>query len=203
MLSVQNLVCSRGGVRLLSGIEFSLQPGEAIFLRGPNGIGKTTLLRTLVGLQPAVDGEVSRPDSDFVFAGHRDAVKSALTVRENLNFWAEIYETPSIDRAADSMGLASLMERRAAELSSGQRRRLGLTRLLLIDAPIWALDEPTVGLDSASVDRFASILNAHLGGRGMAVIATHIEIGIAAKTLDLKQFSWRGTGQVTGDEAFL
>lgn len=188
-LVVDNLAVARGGLTVLEGVSFSLASGAALILRGPNGIGKTTLLRTLAGLQPAVAGTVSAPYESLTYAAHADGLKAVLTVEENLQFWAAIHGVGGVENAMAQMNLAELRARRAANLSAGQKRRLGLARLLVTGRPVWVLDEPTVSLDVASVALFAGVVRAHLAGGGMALIATHIDLGLEeAAVLDLGPF---------------
>ena len=186
---VSDLAVARGGLIVLAGLGFTLRGGRALILRGPNGVGKTTLLRTLAGLQPAVAGAVSLPPESLAYASHADGLKATLTVRENLAFWASVYGTGAVDAALEGMNLRALADRRAANLSAGQKRRLGLARLLVTGRPIWVLDEPTVSLDVASVALFAGVVRAHLAAGGAALIATHIDLGLdEAEVLDLAPF---------------
>jgi len=175
-------------VTVLQGVTFRLAPGRALVLRGPNGIGKTTLLRSLAGLQPAVAGAVTVPPEALAYAGHADGVKAVLTVAEHLAFWAAAYGTCAVAAAMAALNLEALAQRRAAHLSAGQKRRLGLARLLVTGRPIWLLDEPTVSLDAASVALFAGVVARHLGAGGSALIASHIELGLEAEVLDLTRF---------------
>ncbi len=193
-LKVTNLGCRRGELRVLSGVSFSVGGGTALILRGPNGSGKTTLLRTLAGLAPADGGTISIPRESLAYSGHADGIKAQLSVAENLRFWADVFGQDGIDAALDTFDLRSLAHRQAQHLSAGQKRRLGLSRLLVTGRPIWLLDEPTVSLDAESVAIFGRMIAGHLAGGGMAILATHIELGLAtAETLDIAQF--RATGQ--------
>jgi heme exporter protein A len=203
MLTVRDLCCARGGVTLLAGVSFQLAPGQALVLRGPNGVGKTTLLRVIAGLQPALAGEVSAPGENLAYAGHADGVKAVLSVAENLEFWAAVYGTQGIEAALAALNLAALRDRRAADLSAGQKRRLGLARLLVTGRAVWLLDEPTVSLDTASVALFATALRAHLAGGGVAVLATHIDLALPeAREMDLTPYRATQATAPGFDEAF-
>ena len=188
-LTVTGLACARGGVTVLDGISLTLPAGRALVLRGPNGIGKTTLLRTIAGLQPAVAGLVSLSPESLAYAAHADGLKAALTTRENLAFWAAVHGQGGVDAALTAMNLSALQDRLAQHLSAGQKRRLGLARLLVTGRPVWLLDEPTVSLDAASVALFADVVRAHLARGGSALIATHVDLGLdEAALLDLTAF---------------
>ena len=192
-LSVVNLAVARGGVPVLEGLSFVLQPGRALVLRGPNGIGKTTLLRCIAGLQPALSGQILQADQSVAYAAHADGVKYALTVAENLRFWAEVYGTGDIAKAMAAYDLDGLATRPASQLSAGQKRRLGLARLLVTGRPVWALDEPTVSLDARAVQLFAAAVSAHMAQGGSALIATHVDLGVTADNLDLSPYRARLT----------
>jgi heme exporter protein A len=190
-LVAENLTCARGGLPIVEGVSFRVPAGRALILRGRNGSGKTTLLRTLAGLQPPFAGSFA-PSSDAVaYSGHADAVKSTLTVAENLRFWAAVNGSRDIHPALEAFELEALADRMATHLSAGQRRRLGLARLAVAGRPVWALDEPTVSLDAASVARFGCVIGRHLAAGGIAVIATHVELGIDAEVLDTERFAAR------------
>ncbi len=188
-LEVTDLECRRGEDLILSGVSFGVKAGRALILRGPNGSGKTTLLRNLVGLSRRETGTVSASSDLMAYAAHADGIKSQLTVEENLKFWAEVFGTTSIEAAVAHFSLAPLLRRHAQHLSAGQKRRLGLSRLLLCGRPVWILDEPTVSLDVENVKIFAEMIESHLATGGIAVIATHIDLGLKnANILEVSQF---------------
>lgn len=203
LLSVKDLTVARGGLPVLTDLSFDLGKGEAIILRGPNGIGKTTLLRTLAGLQPALDGVLEGGEDRIAYAGHADGLKPTLSVVENLEFWADIFGTDGVGAAIKAFDLEALQSRRAGELSAGQKRRLGLARLLVVGRPVWLLDEPTVSLDTRAVEMFASAVQTHLDQGGAAVIATHIDIGLTATVLDVTPHKADIALLDSFDEAFL
>ncbi len=189
---------------MLAGVTMSLPAGQAVILRGPNGAGKTTLLRAIAGLQPALSGRITGAEDRIAYAAHADGVKSMLTVRENLTFWADVFGAGGIDAAIEAYALAPLADRLAATLSAGQKRRLGLARLLVTGRPVWVLDEPTVSLDTGAVAMFADAVRAHLAQGGSALIATHIDLGLEAEVFDLTPFKATATTQAGAtDEAFL
>ncbi len=187
-LVVDNLAVARGGVPVLEGVSFTLKPGQVLMLRGPNGSGKTTLLRSLAGLQEPLAGTVSIPPEAITYGAHADGLKSTLSVAENLTFWARIYGTKDITDALQLFNLTGLAGRLAMSLSAGQKRRIGLARLLLTGRNFWLLDEPTVSLDTASVSLFADAVRAHVARGGAALIASHIDMGLAAEVLDITNF---------------
>ena len=203
ILTVRDLAVTRGGLAILEGVSFDLAAGEALVLRGPNGVGKTTLLRSVAGLQPAEQGQVYGAEDQIAYAGHSDGLKAMLSVTENLRFWASVFGVTDIEPALVSFDLTELRGRMAGTLSAGQKRRLGLARLMVTGRPIWVLDEPTVSLDTASVALFAEAVRTHLKGGGSALMATHIDLGLAeARVLDLTPFKAKPRARQM-DEAFL
>ncbi|ANT61574.1 heme ABC transporter ATP-binding protein CcmA [Salipiger sp. CCB-MM3] len=202
-LSVRDLAVARGGVPVLEGLSFTLAPGRALVLRGPNGSGKTTLLRSIAGLQPAFSGTIEGAGERIAYAAHSDGLKSMLTAAENLRFWAQVFAQSDIEAALDAFDLRGLEDRPAGTLSAGQKRRLGLARLMVTGRPVWVLDEPTVSLDAVSVARFAEAVRGHLAGGGSALMATHIDLGLdEAEILDVTPFKAAPRVSIE-DEAFL
>lgn len=188
-LSGDKLSSVRGGRTLFADLSFAVTAGEALLVMGPNGAGKTTLLRTIAGLLQPVTGRVVMEGgaSDQAlgeqchYVGHSNAVKTGLTVAENAGFWNRFLGNgrDGIAPALEAFGLSALRDIPAGYLSAGQKRRLGLARLLLADRPLWLLDEPTSSLDHAGQETLITAANAHLTRGGMVVAATHMPLGFA------------------------
>uniref|UniRef100_UPI001B7F9F42 heme ABC exporter ATP-binding protein CcmA n=1 Tax=Rubritepida flocculans TaxID=182403 RepID=UPI001B7F9F42 len=186
VLEAQRLACWRAERLVFADLSFTLGPGEALLLTGANGAGKSSLLRLLAGLIPAAEGRLLWQGEDAAsdrvahgarlrYLGHQDAVKPALTARENLAFFARLWGG-EVEAALAALDLSSLADLPARVLSSGQKRRLALARLALAPAPLWLLDEPSVGLDAASVERLGPLFAAHRAAGGMVVAATHLPL---------------------------
>jgi len=179
-LLVEAASCFRGEKLVLDRVSFSVPAGGALLVTGPNGAGKSTLLRVLAGLKRLDGGRVTFDgEADFVgraaFLGHQDAVKPGLSVAENLAFAARI-GGGAVLAALEGVGLAALAGLPARMLSAGQKRRLALARLAVLQAPLWLLDEPTLGLDVDSVARFGVALATHRAAGGVVVAATHLPL---------------------------
>lgn len=192
-LQIDSLSCRRAGRQVLHRIDFTLPAGSAAALRGPNGAGKSTLLRALAGLLPISGGDVRLHGQSLVqdrgsfqeqiaYAGHLDAVKPALGVLENLKAWALLngQGAARAEAALERFGLTPIASRPAVECSAGQRRRLGLARLLVADRALWLMDEPTVSLDKDAKGLIADLVREHVAAGGMALIATHEDLGLGS-----------------------
>lgn len=217
-LVAENLRVTRGYRTVFAGLGFSLGQGGAMILAGPNGAGKSTLLRILAGLLPVEEGAVRlggvslRDDrgafvESVLHTGHLDALKPAFTARETLAFQADLFGAPRgrIEGALEALELAFLADQPVRVLSAGQKRRLGLARLALVDRPLWLLDEPTVSLDARSAARVAQMARDHCARGGMLVAATHIDLGIeGAARLDPAAYApGEGAALPTRDNAVL
>ena len=176
MLTAEGLAAFRGERLVFRDLDFAVAAGGALVLAGPNGSGKSTLLRVLAGLGRLAAGrlrwngeDLSEQTGQVAFVGHQDAVKPGLTVAENLEFYSNLF-------APSWSGLTDLADLPARMLSAGQKRRLALSRLTLTAAPLWLLDEPTLGLDTAAIDRFGVLLRDHRARGGIVIAATHVPL---------------------------
>ncbi len=196
------LTCVRGQNLIFTDLVFDLEDGGALVLAGPNGSGKSSLIRVMAGLirpfagQLAWDGEdvfddIQAHSDRLLYVGHANAIKAPLTVRENLTFWAELSEcVDKVDEALGALDLMAIADNPGRILSSGQRRRLNLARLLVSDRPLWILDEPTVGLDVASCRDLENLIANHRQSGGMVILSTHVGIDVPDhKILDVGLFS--------------
>lgn len=187
-LSASGLACERGGRVVFGGLDFEVGGGEALIVTGRNGAGKSSLLRQIAGLVDIAGGRIALDGGDpertlpeqTHYVGHLDALKPAMSVRETAEFWASYLGGAGIDEALAQLDLDDLVELPVAYLSAGQKRRLALSRLLLVPRPVWLLDEPTVALDRASIARLVGLMEAHLAGGGIIVAATHQDMGLGA-----------------------
>lgn len=188
----KNLSVVRGEELIFRDISFSVSQGTALIIRGANGAGKSSLLRAIAGLLPLNDGTLKfeDPDGEFGdaklpelchFLGHENAMKPSLTVGDNLRFWQDFSGQPHLDveDALKMVGLAGLDPIPFAHLSTGQRRRSGIARLLVSYRPVWLLDEPTSGLDAASEAQFTALMEVHLENDGLIIAATHMPLGLS------------------------
>ena len=191
----RDVSCVRGGREVFSGLDFEVAQGEALAVVGPNGSGKTSLLRLIAGLLAPFGGSIALEGGDAEltlteqshYLAHRDALKTALSVSENLSFWRDFLGGAGFDPAETlaKVGLDHAAHSPASFLSSGQRRRLSIARLLAVQRPVWLLDEPTNALDSEGQSLFTALIADHLARGGLIVAATHIPLGVDARQLRL------------------
>jgi heme exporter protein A len=194
LLQADNLTVERGARAVVAGLSFKAEAGKALLVVGPNGAGKTTLIRTIAGfIRPTAGTLALKGDSGdrdlgehCHYVGHLTGVKASLTAAQNLAFWASFLgddhhgqgRTDRVEAALDKFGLGALADFPAGLLSAGQKRRLGLARLLVAKRPIWLLDEPTASLDATSSELLAGLIQAHLSDGGLMIAATHLPLGV-------------------------
>jgi heme exporter protein A len=198
-VQADGLACVRGGRPVFRDVSFRVGRGEALVVEGPNGSGKTSLLRLVAGLLAPAAGTISfsgggervadrEERCEFVgWLGHHDGAKPQLTPAELLRFFAQLYgaEAREIPSLLELVGLSRAVALPCQYLSAGQKRRLALARLKLCGRPLWLLDEPLASLDAAGKSLLLELVREHLGAGGLAVIATHDLLGLDATRLQL------------------
>lgn len=187
-LSVKNLSARRGEELLFHHVDIALQAGKLATITGPNGIGKSTLLRIIAGFYTADEGSVFMEDGDFSFPvaaachylGSQNAMKAHMSVVQNLQFWSHFDVDPLLTpfEALQKVELSGIEHLPFGVLSTGQKRRVAIARLLLSHRPLWLVDEPTSGLDKTASAIFSRIMHEHLQRSGMIIAATHLPLGI-------------------------
>ncbi len=200
LLEVADLACRRGGRKVFERLSFAVGPGELLALVGRNGSGKTTLLRALALLVRPESGSIHWQGADvraepeawrgrLAWLGHLEGLKGDLTVAENLLAAERLRGAPPaedrLDSALVAFDLPSLAARPVRTLSAGQRRRTALARVVLAQAPLWLLDEPLNALDAPAQSAFRAALQKHLAAGGLAIAATHADLGVSGRTLEL------------------
>ena len=196
---IKKISCIRGNKLLFRNLNFKLNNKELLVINGANGSGKTTLLKILSGLLKPISGSIiinkrkintykDEYFKYFEYVGHENAIKNALTVKENLNFYLKIKKNltkKNFEKAIKIFNLKNLLNIKIENLSSGEKRRVSLSRLILSNSKIWFLDEPTNGLDKINTLNFFKILKKHLQLNGLAVIASHDDIKMKNKNINL------------------
>jgi len=196
---IKNISCIRGNKLLFKNLNFKINNKELLVIKGANGSGKTTLLKILSGLLKPISGSIIINKKNinilkdeyfkyFEYIGHENAIKTALTVRENLNFYLKIKKnltTKNFEKAIKIFNLKNLLDIKIENLSAGEKRRISLSRLILSNSKIWFLDEPTNGLDKINTVIFFKILKQHLQLNGLAIVASHDDVKIKNKNINL------------------
>ncbi len=178
LLALDRAAGARGGRTLFSDLSLTLAPGEAAVVAGPNGTGKSTLLRIAAGLLAPAAGRVSRA-AGLAWLGEATALDPAQPLGRALRFWARLDGDPSrLDDALAAVGLAAIADLPVRFLSTGQRRRAALARVLAGHAALWLLDEPVNGLDTAGIALFERLAAEHRAGGGALLVATHIPLAL-------------------------
>jgi len=181
-IEINDLAMSRGGLPLFSGISTCVTNGDILWIQGDNGIGKTTLLGALAGLHVVDAGNISwsldktpcEPGHILAYQPHQSYAKAALTTREDLDFWAKLYQTQiSSDETLNVVGLNTKTHVRTGKLSAGQKRRLAMAKLIISGKPIWILDEPAAAMDQDGLALIDTLLKRHSSQGGVAIIASH------------------------------
>ena len=204
-----NLTASRGERLVFANLDFELNPGDALLLTGKNGSGKSTLLRIMAGLNrptfgamlwnsEVINNVLTTHSARVNYVGHLASVKLALTVEEDIKFWMQLNnhsDQETMEIALEHFGLLHQRSMPVRFLSSGQQRKLALTRLMVRDSKIWLLDEPTVGLDSKSIQSLEDIIQKQRTDNGIVVVASHTEIrlGNSIKNINLSNFQTNNT----------
>lgn len=192
LLAAQGLACQRGARILFTALSFTLGPGRAAVVEGANGSGKTSLLRILCGLRPPEAGQVLWEGRDaarqrrhfqgqLAYVGHQEGVKADLTVQENLTAAVALagQRPEGLAQALERVGLGEQVDVLGGALSAGQRRRVALARLLVGAPLLWVLDEPFTALDAGGRELVTGLLEEHLAGGGLAVVASHHPLGLS------------------------
>ncbi|WP_169566243.1 heme ABC exporter ATP-binding protein CcmA [Sneathiella limimaris] len=200
-LAASNLSCIRQERCIFQGVDFSLSPGRVLWVKGPNGSGKSSLLRVLACLLKPASGEFlwngksvgddpMEYQREFSYIGHQDALKGSFSPRENLSFWSKYRGSSDVAEAITTFELDKIADYPTQNLSAGQKKRSNLARLLISNTPLWILDEPISSLDSHYIDLFRSVLKKHIAAKGMAVLATHQDLGTGTEDiLDISEYA--------------
>ncbi|WP_025896952.1 heme ABC exporter ATP-binding protein CcmA [Sneathiella glossodoripedis] len=204
-LIVENLGCVRQERIIFSDVNFTVKAGQALWVKGRNGTGKSSLLRIIAQLLKPASGQISWQQKDvldepveflkrFEYIGHLDALKTSMTPRENLSFWAKYRGPNNIEAAIEAFKIEEIADFPVRSLSAGQKKRSNLARLIACPSKIWILDEPISSLDVHFIDLFTDLLRAHLEDGGLALYATHQDLEIDdVQLLNLDEYTGAGS----------
>lgn len=179
LLLLDDVACIRGDRLLFEGLSLTLDRGDALWLRGPNGAGKSSLIRLAAGLLRPAAGSIERRER-VALIDEAAALDAELPLRRALDFWARVdtVDGHAVDRAMDAMALAPLADVPVAMLSTGQRKRAAMVRVIASGAPIWLLDEPANGMDEAAQARLVAAIAKHRANGGAVMLASHFALGV-------------------------
>ena len=179
LLRLGNVACIRGDRLLFEDLSLTLNRGDALWLRGPNGTGKSSLIRLAAGLLRPASGTVERRER-IALIDEASALDAELPLRRALDFWARIdtVDGHRVDRAMEEMALVPLAEVPVSMLSTGQRKRATMVRVIASGAPIWLLDEPANGMDDAAQARLVAAIAQHRANGGAVLLASHFVLGV-------------------------
>lgn len=179
LLRIDGVACIRGERLLFEGLSLSLDRGAALWLRGPNGVGKSSLIRVAAGLLRPAAGTVTRRER-VALIDEAAALDAELPLRRALDFWARVdtVDGHAVDRAVADMALAPLADVPVSMLSTGQRKRAAIVRVIASGAPIWLLDEPANGMDDMAQARLVAAIAAHRANGGAVMLASHFALGL-------------------------
>jgi heme exporter protein A len=195
LYSAQNLACWRGGRMLFAGLSLAVAGGEALWLKGPNAIGKSSLIRMIAGLLHPLSGTQHR-DCRIALLDDRSVLDSEANVADALHFWAALDgSAPAVLNAMAAMGIAHLGDVPVRFLSQGQRKRAGMARMIASGAPLWLLDEPANGLDQDGLDRLCAAIAVHRADGGGVILASHIDLALPDCTaLSIRDYQTEAAG---------
>jgi heme exporter protein A len=190
MLEVQDLYCERQRRILFDKLSFTVQPGQLLQIKGSNGSGKTTLLKVLTGLYEDYSGEVNWGLEFWpLFISHKPGVKDQLTARENLKWLADLYQggasNDAIENALAAVGLGGFEDSYCGSMSEGQRKRVNLARLFVLQSPAWILDEPLSAIDVDGVKLIEERITRHLEEDGIVILTSHQALEVGGETRQL------------------
>ena len=185
LIEARQLAYKINEVKLFSNFSFNLKAGEALHIKGSNGSGKTTLIRILCGITPSTKGEILKKDDlVFTYLGHKNALKTYLSIRDNISLLG-LSKNEDLKTLLTSLNLQNKLDVIIANLTFGQQKKVALLRIFLSNSDLILLDEPFVGLDSASHNLLCKFLEDRLNNGAGLIYTSHISAGIASKDISI------------------